>query len=717
MSRLSLACAAVAVAFACPAAERDPSITMGWFRVFAKTSTNNEGPSFLTDIVMTSNTVVEVELEIMDFAHDCAIFCARGSSAKDREYRLSHTSGNKWSFAYGSSSASGGSAEQGRRHALRAGPDGLYVDGKLAVAATSASFVSPGFLRLFGTHTYDESTDSYAASRWGCGNARFYSFKIYEPNADGTLKLAHDIRGCRTMAGTNAIYDDVTGSVFTDDADYHAKQYPVGGPYIVPSADGIGDVVALTNAIKCATALSSRTPERSVRLDAGLYDLSGVAMAAGSYINLSGSSIVLAGNGSDRADTILLGGGADGAKRVIYLGSGGQVVSNLTVTGGYVAAAGDGGGISSYAAGYGTVVDCIVSNNYARGSNGNGGGGIWGVGMVRGCLIADNRSAVGGGCRSCTRLEDCDFVNNRATSTYGGGDSGGYAKNCRFIGNVCSYHGGGKHAGVAVDCFFMGNVCHSGGNYGTGGGLHSATATNCTFVGNAENNSDGGYGSAAAGSKLIGCTITNSTGRISLFNACTLRDCYIADSGARRSNASYPFRVFGYYSNNGQICTNVNCVVENISLSNAADRVAVHAKLVNCTVRNVKCKTNGPLDKTCTAVNTIISGCTPYDLVAGTSSTQLVNCVYQTASGEFAEGQLVNCKQARSVRYDATNAVPCAVRASSPAYNAALEEDWILSLVGDVDFAGQPRVKFGALDIGAVECQSDYVPGLVLKVW
>ena len=111
-------------------------------------------------------------------------------------------------------------------------------------------------------------------------------------------------------------------------------------------------------------------------------------------------------------------------------------------------------------------------------------------------------------------------------------------------------------------------------------------------------------------------------------------------------------------------------------------------------------------------MNTIITGCTPYDLVAGTSASRLVNCVYSTSSGTFAEGQLVNCRQAPSLRFNrADGALPCDPTASSAAFNAALEADWILQLAGETDRAGRPRRMFGSLDIGAMECQDDYVPG------
>ena len=85
------------------------------------------------------------------------------------------------------------------------------------------------------------------------------------------------------------------------------------------------------------------------------------------------------------------------------------------------------------------------------------------------------------------------------------------------------YTQSGQHAGTAVDCFFKDNVCHNGGDYGSGGGLYSGTATNSTFVGNRENDALAGYGSAAASSVLWDCTVTNSTARRSLFDACPPR--------------------------------------------------------------------------------------------------------------------------------------------------------------------------------------------------
>ncbi len=56
--------------------------------------------------------------------------------------------------------------------------------------------------------------------------------------------------------------------------------------------------------------------------------------------------------------------------------------------------------------------------------------------------------------------------------------------------------------------------------------------------------------------------------------------------------------------------------------------------------------------------------------------------------------------------------MPGAIRRSSPAYNAGLGDAWVLDLVGETDFVGNPRVKFDSIDIGAIERQSDLLPGL-----
>ena len=695
----------LAAPFTALALERETSFYVQYCRAWTSTPTRNDGCFVNTDIELTSNSVVEIELEVTDTSATTWMFSAGPS------YQLGTAVGTQWQFNYGGSSgayvAKGGEVVANRRYVVRTAPDGLYVDGQLVASRTKVNFTPPNPLRLF----------SQATSNWNRGHLRFFWMKIYEPDNNGDLQLEHELRPCMIVDGRMGIYDELGDGIWANGQTYRE----LGGPLVVPALNGVGSIEGLTNALLAVKRLPKVAMETCVKLEPGTYDLAGAAMNSASHLVFIGKSLDyptglhLAGMGSGPSETILLGGGEADGLRVIDIDD--LTISNLTVTGGYLASANDGGGIYAHVPGYGavgvgTVIDCIVSNNYARGSNGNGGGGVYGAKLVRNCLVDGNRSANGGGLRSCTTIEDCIVTNNKGSE--GAGINGGNSYRCYVAGNVATYNGGGQKSGTATDCVFTRNSARVGGNYGNGCGLYSAIATNCVFVGNDDRRSTGCYGSAAGSSTLVGCTITNSLGRRSIFDSCRLRRCHVAEVGARANDGTYSFRVFGRNSGSA-IYTNVNCVVENVSLSNAADRVAVASTFVNCTIRNSKGKTNGPLNSDCTAVNTIISGCAPYDVTAATAPA-MVNCLYGTSSGEFAEGRLTDCIKA-SPKFEPDGDLPhLTIRRASPAYNAGLEEDWLLDLVGDTDFAGNPRRLFGRIDIGALERQSDKLPGLRLSV-
>ncbi len=681
------------------ALERDSTFYVQYCRAWTSTPTRNDGCIVNTDIQLTSNSVVEIELEVTDSTATTYIFSA------GTLYQLAST-GTQWQFHYGGNNAAhtakGGEIVANKRYVVRTSPEGIFVDGTLVAARTLESFTPTSPLTLF----------SQATSNWNRGHLRFFWMKIYEPDDNGDLQLEHELRPCIIVGAKMGIYDEIGGGVWANGQDNYRA---LGGPLVVPAPNGVGNVVALTNALTAITRLNSYALECRVLLEPGTYDLAGHAYNAATHLYFrkatSGpANLYLAGMGDSPSDVVLRGGGEADGRRVINISS--LTISNLTVTGGYLTSSSYGGGIVTTSAGVGNVIDCIVTNNYAAGANGNGGGGIWGAKLVRNCLIAGNKSNYGGGLRSCATIEDCVISNNVATG-YGGGVSGGHAYRCLFVDNKGNYNGGGKTEGSATDCVFLRNACGTVKNYGFGGGLNSAVATNCVFVGNSDSRCEGVYGSAASGSTLVGCTITNSLARRFIFNNSKLIRCRVSNVGSSYNSSIQTFRVFGRYDGS-VIYTNVNTLVENVTISNAADRMASASAFVNCTIRNSKGKTNGPLNSDCTAVNTIISGCTPYDVTASTAPT-MVNCLYQTSSGTFAEGRLVNCVQGNP-RYDLESDVPGAIRRSSPAYNAGLGDAWILDLVGETDFAGNPRVKFDRIDIGAIERQSDLLPGLRLSV-
>ena len=681
----------------------------------------NTGCLILTDISLTSESVVETEVEICDFTtYSSTLFCARGSSATDRSYVVTYDVAKGWAFTYGSTTTySNVFAEPGRRYVVRATPDGLYVDGVRVVETSPASFSSPGKLVLFAFYTaYTASTDKYTWSSGSRAQANFWWFKIYGPDGNGGLTLEHELVPCQCTSGAIGMYDEKTGTAWANSG------RPLGTTFTIPAPDGVGDVVALTNALTRmyrARGTGFYNGSFECRLTPGVYDLSGTYMDADNHLSLDAECCKLYGMGQGPADTVLLGGGTASGRRVLfvraYTDAGECTVSNLTITGGYKSAGSiqrSGGGI--WAFGGNAIIDCIVSNNYANGANGGGGGGIFQARLVKNCLVADNTANwyYGGGVASCTWVEDCVITNNYVMQNGGGaGVFKGTVRRCLIAGNRAKFSGGGQLNGVAIDCAFIDNVARYGGNAASyGGGLYSAVATNCVFAGNSDNGL--AYGSAASASTLVGCTVTDSVGRNSIFDKCRLVRSHVSNVGPSTGNGS--FRVFGRYDGN-VIYTNVNSIIENVSMSNDTDRVAAIANVfVNCTIRNAKGNaTYGPLGEGCVAVNTIISDCEPYDVTASTAPA-MTNCLYRTASGEFAEGRLVDCVQGNPKFKSGDDLPHLSIGCSSPAFNAGREDGWILGLVGDTDFAGNPRRLFGGIDIGALECQSDKIPGLRLYV-
>ena len=160
----------------------------------------------------------------------------------------------------------------------------------------------------------------------------------------------------------------------------------------IEAPNGVGDVVALTNALTELNALTDAARnDMRIWLRQGTYNLSGVYMTSTHHLQIKQSLRgLVAGLGDGPGDTILLGGGETEAHGVLSMEGGGNwgfnTISNLTLTGGWSTT--DGGGINGAASI--EYRNLIVSNNYAKGSaNGTGGGGCF-RGRAFNCLFADN---------------------------------------------------------------------------------------------------------------------------------------------------------------------------------------------------------------------------------------------------------------------------------------------------------------------------------------
>ena len=513
--------------------------------------------------------------------------------------------------------------------------------------------------------------------------------------------------------------------------------------YTIEAPNGVGDVVALTNALTQLNALSSRDNAR-VWLEPGLYDLRGVFMDSENHLRLdSASGAMIAGLGDGPDKTILLGGGDDSEKgrhRILKVGGtnyGFTSVSNLTVTGGYTT--GNGGGIE----GSSTVkyYNLVVSNNYAKGSNNGAGGGGCASGKAYNCLFADNSTEMwgggfwtNGGCGQISDVQgawDCVFSNNyiSASGRYGGGlKLGGKCVRCKFVGNRAPNAGAlyvyategrytwlsGKYTNTTeiLDCVFEGNHLTAWGNGSAVQIAAGVTISNCVFAANVD--TQGGDGMIYGGD-LYDCVITNNFRITSLLYNCNLVRCLVS-SNSVSGNAGL---IDG--ETTAGVHTNVNCLFVN-NVMTSYGRISNSKAFVNCTIVGNDSQNGGNYGFICTPscnlINCVLSGnriggsmldIRPIYNPGGTTTSALhmVSCVFvksQSGVGEDWEG-LVNCKKVADVRFvDAANG-DYTPKTRSAAYDAGCQDPWILSLVGATDLAGNDRVFGGRIDIGAYESQ------------
>ena len=532
----------------------------------------------------------------------------------------------------------------------------------------------------------------------------------------------------------------------------------------IPAPNGIGDVVALTNALAQANALGDAATSRldaRIWLTPGVYNLSGVYMTEKSHLYLKQSQNgMIAGLGEKPDDTILLGGGEAEDHRVIELSGGGNydwvTVSNLTVTGGY-SSTNSGGGIGGAATT--RYSHLIVSNNYAFGGNGGGGGGC-SRGRAEYCLFADNRTSGsrlggafwtdGGGGQMARFVQGawhCTFTNNVSADYRGGAlRLQGKCVDCKFFGNT-SVHGGAISVSVVdwnwnsarftnkteiLDCEFVGNTLSM---WGHGSAIYNETSTgvtisNCVFTAN-DTPSTGGSG-VIAGGNLYDCVVTNNVRVESIIYNCNLMRCLVENNTNSNNGTSIDLSAtIGAY-------TNVNCLFVG-NWSNSYGPTSYGKVIVNCTyldnISNIGGNYGGICTK-CQMWNTILMGNYIHgngnsyyaqDVRAHNANGDLplvmTNCFFEKcdtytkldANGYITNEGVANTRKVSDMKFaDAANG-NYTPKYRSVAYNAGCSEPWILELVGDRDLAGNPRVFGEGLDVGAYECQR-FPPGAVFTV-
>lgn len=499
------------------------------------------------------------------------------------------------------------------------------------------------------------------------------------------------------------------GLVFSFSAAFAALEFTISAP------NGVGDVVALTNAIFRIN--QSNNTGTKVLLEPGVYDLTGIRSSYGSgtllngahlYFNTTCKNALIAGLGDGPEDVVLKGDGTLGIFHIWTTDvNNPTVVSNLTVTGGR--RKGDGGGIYGSA---GLILkNLIVTNNYATGlaggvlrarmyncliadnhSTGNHGGGFWSDSAGTGadtCVFSNNTTtANGGGFYSSGAggfLIGCEFYNNSGDNGSGACIGKGFVTNCLFKGNGPTVAvnsdklGGGIYLASScecVDCEFIENHADSGG------GAYIASNTtevrDCLF----EKNRQAGWASGAAvfvsaasplalisncvfnanfsqqssrtiisNAELVDCIITNHSVQGYVLAGCNMTRCYLAHNMSTANGQNLDIATA--YGLSAVSRTNVNCVIAFNNTKDGAHAITEGKTVVNCTYYgNVSTSGSGGMVRDGAAFNTLFVGNSIGGVLTDVKGRQyLTNCVFSASSIAVDADGLFNCRLAPNFKF------------------------------------------------------------------
>ena len=295
---------------------------------------------------------------------------------------------------------------------------------------------------------------------------------------------------------------------------------------------------------------------------------------------------------------------------------------------------------------------------------------------------------------------------------------------CEFKGNSSDGGGAlyvGSNAVNVVDCVFEENRqtgWGSGAALFVNGASPLAVVSNCVFRSNVATN----YSSRTivSNAHLVDCIVTNHIVNGAIVQNCNLTRCYIVDNistvGSGVDLDDVKTEDIGAMSR-----TNVNSVFVGNHLTETTcttgDKV-----IINCTYyanRHDSSNFGSPVSN-CRVwnslfVDNIIAGVKRdvrrLDHQGNVTQRYLTNCVFKAVGSDFdanAYGYAM-CKVEPLFKfYPSANGGEFDIKSRSPAFNAGVLEDWMEPFVSGGDFAGRARVKYDAIDVGALECQ--YVP-------
>ncbi|MFZ4396240.1 MAG: choice-of-anchor Q domain-containing protein [Kiritimatiellia bacterium] len=261
----------------------------------------------------------------------------------------------------------------------------------------------------------------------------------------------------------------------------------------VAKATRDGDIVTvsngtynITNQITIAKAITVRSFGNGVTGGLANASLTTIKQTSGLVVYVNAAGAVLDGfTVTGGTSPVNVAHPANG----VHLATG--TVQNCRITGNSSGYGGRCSGVGMYVGSGGVVTNCEIDNNFAHGVNGTAGIYLSG-GTVRRSVIRNNDSYPGAGICSdsdASLVEYCVISKNRTRENHGGGFYGlGTVRNCLIVGNYTETgcNGGGVYltGGTVESCTIVAN---SAG--GSGGGIYrhngsAGTVMNCIVYNN-----------------------------------------------------------------------------------------------------------------------------------------------------------------------------------------------------------------------------------------
>ena len=409
------------------------------------------------------------------------------------------------------------------------------------------------------------------------------------------------------------------------------------------------------------------------------------------------------------------------------------VIRNCTVRNPSAAAAseGSGGGIWG-----GTLFTCTITNNTAWFSGGGIAGNAADPCVANNCTIGWNTAPYGGGAAapaaiSGCRLVGCTVISNSAhragSYTWGGSGGGAYSAvltNCLVTCNYASYYpstgidvrgGGGLADAIAYDCDIVANwttAMWGGGGYTSGGGAYGGYLENCRIL----NNSSYQYGGGCTYTTNVNCIVAGNSATIGGGALrCLFRNCVLSNNVARtgQGGAAYYATTFNCLVafNTSQLGSTLfrgyhegDLIVSNrlVSASEGSALAPQNAYvLTNCDVVEVNCTIVGNTGGEGGAYAAHMTNC----IVVGHATdvkwpSLTVRSLWQTGDAKVDPSCMVGVDP-KFVKVPGKGECAYSLLRGSPCRDKGLLLPWMANAT---DLLGNPRVKFGAVDLGAFEC-------------